>query len=370
MDSELTINPENPVEARKLKKLLEEHKEVLGGFNVIPVGSIGYVIQLMEEKPISGRDWVLFDYDDTLVATTEIKKERLMLYGEYVKNKDIKLSDEQVYKIMDMTDGFSRWEENEGERKIYHANTHMAALQWITSVLQGIEGEIQEETIMGLEENLIRIQGQLTRGTESREDDPFYFRPEDRKFILHEVNKMWSRDIEGIFKQTTIRPPQYDEIIGLAREINKVDPIEHQIDLGIFTYGDPHYQLLKVLELIKQNPDLVISQIWLTSVSKGDFITEVVRKGVGSERRVVVILDDNPREISSILSSEDSIRKYSNTQFVPVYSKRGELKGRNIEPVNDTQYNVLDFETQEFSSKEILDRLLAVIKGGGTRIPI
>ncbi len=369
MDSELTINPENPVEARKLKNLLEEYKEVFGYSDVVAVGSIGYVIQLTEEKSISGRDWVLFDYDDTLVATTEIKNKRLMLYREYVKNKDIKLSDKQVYKIIDMTDRFSRWEENEGERKIYHANAHMAALQWITSVFQGIEGEIQEETIMGLEENLVRIQGQLIMGTESRKDDPFYFRPKDRKFILHGVDKMWSRDIEDIFKQTMIRPPQYDEIIEVARGINKLDPIEHQIDLGIFTYGDPYYQLLKVLELIKQNPDLVISQIWLTSVSKGDFITEVVRRGVDSEGRVVVILDDNPREISSILSIEGSIREYAD-QFIPVHSKRGGLKDRNVGPVHDTQYNMLDFETQEFSSKEILDRLLAVIKGGGTRVPI
>lgn len=81
-----------------------------------------------------------------------------------------------------MTDKFSRWEENEGEGKLYHANTHMIALQWATNVVKEEQDKIQE-AITGLQVSLDSIKAQLTQEGQSQEGDPFYFRSKDKKLF-------------------------------------------------------------------------------------------------------------------------------------------------------------------------------------------
>jgi hypothetical protein len=317
---------------------------------------------------------VFFDYDDTLVATTEVKGKRLEMYKAYLKTQGIAIADEQATNIMSITDKFSRWEENEGEGKLYHANVHMGALQWATNVVKENPDKARE-VITDLQKKLDRIKSQLTSEQLPQEDDPFYFRPKDKKFILRGINKRWSKLIEDIFTQTMINPPQYEETIQAAKQTGKPYDSIHRTNLGVFTYGDPYYQLHKVFELMKQHPDFPISQIWLTRVPKGDFIVQAVKETattnleqdyvpadledypgggiasgsgyvLGQTDHVIVMLDDNPRELFSILKSNDYLRENTKSQFIVVRSKRDRTKALNTEWQVSTPYGELDF-TQE-----------------------
>lgn len=386
MDSEPIANLENQAEAKRIGVLLEKNKEALGNFDLVPVGKIGYILQSERQKPMAGNDWVFFDYDDTLVATTEVKEKRLELYRAYLEKLGVQITEDQISKIVEMTDKFSRWEENKGEGELYHANTHMAALQWVTNTVREKQDKI-EEAIIDLQTSLDRIKTQLTQDQQPQEPDPFYFRPKDKKFILRGTDKMWSKDIENIFMQTMINPPQYEETIEAAKETGQPRSSIHRTNLGIFTYGDPYYQLLKVIELMKQYPDFAISQIWVTRAPKGDFIVQTVKEKatskfeqdyvpagledypgegiaygsgyvLGQTEHVIVMLDDNPRELSSILSSNDYLKESTKSQFVVVRSKRAGTKEQNREWQVNTPYGELDFTSRSFLPRDISNTFL------------
>ncbi len=144
MRTESTRSLEQLKEEDKLQILIEKYKDRLGNFDLVPVGTAGFILQSQRQRPMAGNDWVFFDYDDTLVATTAVKEERLKQYIEHLEKSGIQLTPEQAKKIMDLTDKFSRWEENEGEGRIYHANSHMVAL-----VREN--GENTDETITGIQ---------------------------------------------------------------------------------------------------------------------------------------------------------------------------------------------------------------------------
>lgn len=386
MDSESIANLENQTEAKRIGILLEKNKEELGNFDMVPVGKVGYILQNERQKPMAGNDWVFFDYDDTLVATTEVKERRLELYRIYLEKLGIQMSEEQAGKIVEMTDGFSRWEENKGEGKLYHANTHMAALQWATNTFRESQNKT-DVTITDLQGHLDRIKTQLIQNQQPQENDPFYFRSKDEKFILRGTDKMWSKDIEDIFMQTMINPPQYEETITAAKETGQPRDSIHRTNLGIFTYGDPYYQLLKVFELMKQHPDFAISQIWLTRGPKGDFIVETVKTKatskleqdyvpaeleeypgeglaygsghvLGQTEHVVVMMDDNPKELSSILSANDYLKENTKSSFVVVRSKRAGTKEQNREWQVNTPYGELDFTSHSFLPRDISNTFL------------
>ncbi|GEM_PF-4452821 len=386
MDQEPGARLDNQVEANKIGTLIRENRSELGEFHLIPVGRIGYILQSKNQLPMAGNDWVLFDYDDTLVATTEVKEKRLAMYKDYLKKQDIPMTDEQASTIVSITDKFSRWEENEGQGKLYHANAHMIALQWATNVIKDGQDTIQK-TINGVQERLARIKSQLTQHEQPQDGDPFYFRAKDNKLILSGVDRMWSRDIEDIFARTMINPPLYEETIEAAVETGRPRTSIHRINIGIFTYGDPYYQLLKVFELMKKHPDFAISQIWLTRGPKGDFITEAVKTGVtrrleqeyvppgleeypgeglsagsghvlGKTAHVIVMMDDNPKELSSILSSNDFLRTQSGAQFAIVRSKRSGTKEQHREWQVGTPYGELDFTSRHFSPTDVVNTFL------------
>ena len=267
-------------------------------------------------------------------------------------------------------------------------NEDIAAYYTALSLLAPKEKQDKiEETMAGLQKHLDRIKTQLTQEQQPQENDPFYFRSQVKKFILRGADKMWSRDIEDIFAQTMINPPQYQDTIKAAKEVGQPRTSIHRTNIGIFTYGDPYYQLLKVFELMKQHPDLAISQIWLTRRPKGDFIVEAVKtkattkleqnyvptdledypgEGIaygsgnvlGQAEHVIVIIDDNPKELSSILSANDYLRGGTKSEFVVVRSRRAGTKERDKEWQINTPYGELDFISHSYSPEDILKILL------------
>lgn len=386
MDNEPTVNLENQTEAKRIGVLLGKYKEVLGNFDLVSVGKIGYILQSQRQRPMAGNDWVFFDYDDTLVATTEVKIRRSELYRAYLKKLGIQITDDHADKIVEMTDKFSRWEENKGEGEIYHSSTHLAALQWVTRTIKESQDKTDETTV-DLQGHLDRIKTQLTHDQESQENDPFYFSSKDKKFTLRGADKMWSKDMEDIFLQTMINPSQYTETIEAAKITGQPHDSIHRMNLGVFTYGDPYYQLLKVFELMKQHSELAISQIWLTRGPKGDFIIETVKTKatskleqdyipeeleeypgeglaygsgyvLGQTEHAVVMMDDSPKELSSILSANNYLKENTKCSFVVVRSKRAGSKEQYREWQVNTPYGEIDFTSHSFLPRDISNILL------------
>ena len=374
-------NLEQVKETDKLRILIEKYKDLLGNFDLVPVGASGFMLQSHRQKPMAGNDWVFFDYDDTLVATTAIKEELLNLYTSHLESSGIQLTTQQAKRVMDLTDKFSRWEEQDGAGRIYHANAHMIALEWVTQILKK-NNRNYDEIISIIQEKLETIKLQLTQELSKNEDVPFYFNQSNKKLILRSTNHIWSKDIEQIFMNTMINPPQYTETIQGAIEIGKFSDSIHRTNLGVFTYGDPYYQLLKTFELLTQQPDLAISQIWLTRRSKGDFIIQAAETKAAQHleqeyvpaqledyegesmshgggyvlsqaTHTITMLDDDPRQLSAILESNEYLEQNTGAQFVVIRSVRQNTKEQHKEWHVSTQYGELDFTAQTLLPNDI-----------------
>lgn len=366
MITESKNSPELLKESDRLKRLIEKYKDQLGNFRLVPIGDTGFILQSQQHQPAIENDWIFFDYDDTLVATTAIKEERLKRYCFALERQGVQLSTEQAKMIISLTDKFSRWEENEGEGRLYHANSHMLALDWATKVLK--RNSDSDTAISIIQTKLDTIKQQLTQDIPLNEDDPFYFNRKSRKLIMSGINQIWSKEIEQIFISTMINPPQYEETIQGAIEAGKPALAEGKSNLGIFTYGDPYYQLLKTFELLTRQPDLKISQIWLTKQSKGNFIISAVKSNstdkfdheciLSKENHVISMVDDDPKQLDSILACNEFLEKNTGAQFVVIRSIRPDTKEQHKEWEVNTEYGQLDFRSKKIQPNEIYALLL------------
>lgn len=367
------------VEERKIEKLVENNKEKLGNFDIVNVNDAGFLLQSERLKPMAGNDWVLFDYDDTLAATTGVKRDRMFLFKNFLEKRlGGPIKEEDVSKVMSLTDKFSRWQEKPGEGETYHAGAHMSALTWAIEKLS-LLGNKKAEALSEIDTTLTRIKLQIDGNGETRQDDPFYFR--DRKLILRS-KKPWSEEIEEIFQQTMINPPIYEEVIEAAKEAVGLADSIHRTNIGVFTYGEPYYQLLKLFKLLEKYPNFPISQIWLTRKPKGEFIEELVKTGsnkktelqyvspeleedlgeslsfgsgypLGETPHVIVMFDDNPNELQNILKSNKFLKEKSGATFVAVRSRRPGTKAEKREWTVINPYGEIDFTSQTYSGSEI-----------------
>lgn len=181
---------------------------------------------------------------------------------------------------------------------------------------------------------------------------------------------------------TTINPPAYDDVISAATRLGSPTDSIHRTNVGVFTYGDPYFQLLKTLELMDKNPELALSQIWLSKVPKGQFIAEAVRRKIttdldqeyvppeledypgdslsygsgyilGDTPHVVIMVDDDPRQLDSILESNEFLAQSTGAQFVCIRSKRANTKMEKQTWNIVTPYGELDFTSATFSPENI-----------------
>lgn len=373
---------------RRISNLTEQYKDRLGEFEILPVGQAGFLVQSKKQLPMAGNDWFFFDYDDTLRGTSEVKSKRLELYKDYAQSQGIEVDDSLLEKIMADTDKFSRWEDTEGGGSTYHANTHLSALHWATEKLKASDADDQDKTIQEIDQTIQRIKGELDEETAPLADDPFLFR--DKKFVLRSniwfqngQLTPWSKELGDLFMQTMINPPDYPETIQAVREVGGPRDSIHRTNIGVFTYGDPYYQLLKVFELMEKNPDLPINQLWLTRVPKGKFIDELIKTKatqkvdmqyaqptlggdsleedmsmgsgypLGEFSHFIVIMDDNPKELNSIRSANELFAENTGAKFVVVRSRRNGTKESEKEWVMDTPYGEVDFRDKEFTGKDV-----------------
>lgn len=381
-------------ELRRINHLIEHYKGKLGEFDVVPVADSGFLVQSKRQIPMAGNDWLFFDYDDTLRGTTEVKGKRLTLYKEHARKLDIEASDDLLENVMNATDKFSRWEDVADGGDSYHANAHMVALDWATKQLQTFSERKRkgenidfDEAEKSIASKLNSIKSELKTEDISLEtthfpDDLFHFHKNPNRLVLRSLTP-WSKGIEQIFMQTMINPPDYLETVQAASILGQPKDYIHRLNLGIFTFGgDPYYQLLKVFELMKKNPDLPISQLWLTKVPKGKFIEDMILTGanrktklqyvpsvleedsmegispgsgypLGETPHIIIMLDDNPKELNSILATNEFLKEKSGASFVVVRSRRSGTREGEKEWDVKTPYGEVDFRRKQFTANEV-----------------
>ncbi len=361
MKKEIKTNSKQNSEIKKIKAVLKKYQAALGDFDIVPVGKAGYILQSKRQKHMAGNDWVFFDYDDTLAGTNEVKSKRLELYKQHTQDLGIQLTIEQADKIINITDKFMRWEENPGEGEIYHIGSHMLALQWATNTVKETKGDI-DEAILNLESRLDRMKLSLTQTQKPHPSDPFHFSVKDKQFINRGLVKKWSKEIDTIIMQTIVNPPHYTETIKAAKHIGQAEDTIHKANIGIFTYGNPDFQLLKVFELLIKHPDFAVSQIWLTRRPKKDFIMEIIKTETSSMHKqdhVIILIDDSPKELSHILSLNDYLSENTKVSFRPIRSIRAGTKYQYHEWQVKTPFSQLDFISQSYAPEDILNTILA-----------
>ncbi|HKU18206.1 MAG TPA: hypothetical protein VJP80_02935 [Candidatus Saccharimonadales bacterium] len=311
-----TAETPTTIEARKLDALLRRHNELLGaGYEIRPVGELGFVIDLKGEPAVTGNDWVFFDLDDTTIAYSKAKEARLEAYTNHVTQELGFDLDPAIYKrVLDVTDRFSRWEEN-GE-DAYHVNAHIASASWMTNRLKGLNPDEAQQAVSDMEAQLARIKQEQSGVAEARqEDDPFHF--EGNKFV-HKSLIPWSRGMEEVFRVSMVKPPSYEGAVESITALGRPVDGQEKVNVGAFTYGEPPFQLTKILELMQAQAaageSLPFSQIWLTKAPKGDFVAEIAAMSASEQDEVfggtphsLIVVDDDPKVLESLIAHQPTV---------------------------------------------------------------
>lgn len=370
---------------RKLEAVIdqldEETKEILGPIHIETLGESGFIIQRENHKPMAGNDWVLYDYDDTLAATTGSKTPRLQAFTEYAQGVDTRLQPEQCQQLMAMTDKFCRWEEIDGAGKNYHAYDHVAVLDWAMQEYRRlIEGMDPNVAVSKIQERLDAMR------TNPQQGDPFYINKSDRR--LHSGIRTRNTQLDEIFAASVGDPMLYQETIDSMREQAAPKDSIHRTNVGILSYGEPHYQLRKIIQMLKDNPDLPISQIMLTNIKKGEFFRQAIEAGIedrfdvdytpahldeqggftsigaegklfGNHMHTVIMIDDDPDQLDNIVDIANSQKDRTGARVVTVRSVRPGTKAERKESKTiRSQYGTIDFTSLDGDIPSISNVLL------------
>lgn len=344
-------NEEIISELQALNNILLQYQSTSGKCHVVPVKDAGFVVQRTDFSGHSdAKDGlvVLFDVDDTLIATSKAKKIRLQHYVDFLKELGLSIKMNLAHEAMSISDLFSRWEDEPGEGLIYHKKPHIAALAWIT---EQIHSTTLEQEINGLlvaaRHQLQNLHAYPSKGPTP--NLPFYFTTTENllnkhsRLVIHSPLK-YGVEIEKMFAKTIFSPPIYKDMIDLLTEIGTPFRQPCTVPVGILTYGAPEFQLKKVCELINRFPQLPIAQVWLTQVPKGQFLEAMIASQaqkqllstdeqdsdaliLGNNPHVIIIIDDSPREMDDLARcASTSLYKKSGAILLLVHTRRAETK--------------------------------------------
>ncbi len=333
MTHEATLSERNseiqPQDFLDIRDLLSANEITREQFEITTVGEAGYIIRLGEVPPIPGNDWVMYDLDDTLIAYSEAKPARLAAYAQYLERTGITLDASTVSSVMDATDDFSRWPEDGID--MYHIDAHKDALAWATNQLRDIRPDKISNT-------LDTIKSQLQNAQDTAASNPLStagssIRLQEGRLTTPELEPV-TEQLDSVF-DAMIKPRRYSDALEAMVEVGK------NVNSGIFTYGEPSFQLLKVLEVMRaqiaDGKPLPVSHIWLTKVPKGVFLNElanlkesaesaVVEEILGGEPHVVMLVDDSPKEINNFEQNGYQLSQESQLAFGGLRTARENTK--------------------------------------------
>jgi FMN phosphatase YigB (HAD superfamily) len=369
-------------ELQALNNILLEYHSTSGRCHVVPVKEAGFVVQRADfsgHSDAKGGLVVLFDVDDTLVATSKAKKIRLQQYVELLEKNGLSTKINLANAAMSISEGFSRWEGQPGKGSIYHKNAHIAALAWITEQIEStsIEQEI-DELLLEARHQLQNLHASPSTPSPTL---PFYLTTtegllnKDSRLVIHTPLKYGVR-IEKMFEQTIYSPPIYQDMIDVLTEIGEPVRQPSSVPVGILTYGAPEFQLKKVCELIKRYPQLPIAQVWLTRVRKGQFMEAMVATQaqkqllssdgqdsetliLGNHPHLIIMIDDSPREMDDLVRCAcSSLYKTTGAVLLLVHTRRAETKNGQknwhvVSPHISIDLNDIDLNSQSIPKSRI-----------------
>jgi hypothetical protein len=143
-------------------------------------------------------------------------------------------------------------------------------------------------------------------------------------------NALFYTEIESIIEKI-YNIPVFNEILYFI----KTKPIGTKI--GIFTFGDPVFQLNKIAKFLKQNPEIKIDYIWLTKILKSNFVKCILKNNQIKDKKWIII-DDSPPELLELdfLSNkmEDGIKLYPIRSVRPNTKNEKNKIGKDIKTFN------------------------------------
>lgn len=281
----------NPV-SEQLRDILAQYPDVVPqGYTITEVGGLGLVIHLTPPNP--GREWVVFDLDDTTVAYSSAKDTRRSGYRAFVAAHGFDIDEATQKQLIDeVTDEFSRW--SEGGTEQYHVQAHIAGLAIATGRLSHCVPEQREQTIEDLKREFAGLKARVA-GSGLPVPVPV------------ELQKQYE-DLTALFQRTMIELPAYEDTVKAMRTLDTgVQPKPNQV---FCTRGEPTFQLPKTLsrlrEQLQKGEPINISEIWLTTSFKGPFLKELAAQGheaFGLDPHALIVVDDNGREVSSVIAA-------------------------------------------------------------------
>ncbi len=360
------------ITARKLRLLVERYRPRLGNYEVITLNeSVGYIIRRVRPQDLGRdisreveRDTLLCDFDDAIGATTVIKGKpdgkdvgkptRFTGYKAYLEDLGIAIEDEQVEQVINTTDAFVRREYVPQGGLIYNQRDHAAVLAEVTK-------QLLESTRFEATEIVAEIVGTLNRIKRGEKDpsDPFYFN-QSGQLVMTNMRPAWTPDIEDLFMNTMIKPPYYPEVLDAMKRIGNQEG-DGGMDLIGMTHGDPPEQLRKFFEMLCDDPDLPIEEIWLTQVGKGDFVRQVAKER-GLRKGAYVHFDDSKRHIQDTVTFSDQIGGVLSVRDETKEGKRLVAQSGPILPdlVAQGKVGVIRFSTGNVTAEDIVGKVQLV----------
>lgn len=263
----------------------EKREIVLAGFDTSTIGRDGYQLK---NKTISLKEEnvVFFDWDDTAVPTTQFIKGINSKIIDIFRNNfpDVKGSD--IFKILEAADKFSKQKQN-----IYKMERKVKFLCFVIKCLSDGSKKTANKII------------ELANAESLKIDD----------------NALFYNEIKSILEKI-YDAPVFNEILYFIK--NKPASIK----LGIFTFGDPVFQLNKITKFLKQNPEIKIDYIWLTKILKSSFIKCILKGNYISDKQWIII-DDSPPELLELDFLAGNIE--NGVKMVPIRSVRPNTKNEN-----------------------------------------
>jgi hypothetical protein len=281
-------------EIDQIDRLLRGSEQIREPHEIVPIDDVGYVIRFNALPTSSERPWLMADFDDFMIATTEAKSRMATAYGLYLEQTDLSLSGAVQKRAIAIADGFAR---REGT---YHLVPNVFALAWTTEQLRALPG-LPGTVLDHAEQELADIKSGLSRARQPK--------------------ATVSDDFLKVF-MPIIRPQTF---VDFTEVINQVGPTGMaEANTALFTYGQPFFQLVKLAatmaEQARTGSHLQHSQIWLTKIKKGDFLQRVAEKfgttdpaaAIAAElvqSPALLLADDDPAQLNSFLQTDIPVNR-------------------------------------------------------------
>ncbi len=262
-----------------LHKTIKDHTFYLGPIEIEHIGNQGYAVHLTRHPVIHAAEWIFYDLDDTLVASWEAKERRIGNFITYCRSQGLELKEKDLLLIFQATDEYARWPER--EETIYHFQAHVNGLGAAIELVVSNQSREFSDLFALIQEYLNNNpHGKLPHTPHAH---------------------AYSNDLMSKVFHVVVRPNIFTEV---AESISTLRARGRNI--GIFTYGEPHFQLLKTLTLLRaykhESKSIDVSQIWLTKTTKGAFMQTMAQKMDDVRARKILLIDDNPAELNSVMA--------------------------------------------------------------------